>query len=526
MFTGNDNGLMRSAINLAHRSLFPDRAQWWVIGTFWLACIILIGSRQPAAAASHSSFQQTPASQGPPSQNPASQNPAVQSPVPQNPTNPNPPRQTPPNPQPPVAPAPSATANSQNGLLTLADALRLSQAAASAYEQAKLNEQLAAEDVRQARAALLPQIASQPLFIYNSPSSATVSPGVPRLPSFIGANAITEYQGLAGATGELDLAGRLRAALRRSRALLAAARAGTEVERRNLVTAAAENYYGLAAAVARRAAAEEALAAAAEFERITGLLQQAGEVAEVDALRARLQTTTRRDELEQARAAETIAVESLRVLVGYGATQPLRVIDLATVQPDAAELAPFNSDLIARRPEFLQFDAQRLAFTEEARAARAERRPRLTYDISGGFASDSLRAEPLRQHAGVQAIIGLTIPIFDWGLSRSRERQAQLRLQSLDSVRRLAERGFSQQFVAARIQAQTAAERIRLARAGLVDAERNVEISIARYRAGEAQIIEVTDAQNTLIAQRTALYQAAFDYQVALARLRQATGQQ
>jgi outer membrane protein TolC len=53
----------------------------------------------------------------------------------------------------------------------------------------------------------------------------------------------------------------------------------------------------------------------------------------------------------------------------------------------------------------------------------------------------------------------------------------------------------------------------------------NSAASIARYRAGEAQIVEVTDAQTTLVEQRSALHQAIFDYQTALARLRQATGQ-
>jgi len=35
----------------------------------------------------------------------------------------------------------------------------------------------------------------------------------------------------------------------------------------------------------------------------------------------------------------------------------------------------------------------------------------------------------------------------------------------------------------------------------------------------------VTDAQTTLVEKRTALYQAIFDYQTALSRLRYATGQ-
>jgi len=89
----------------------------------------------------------------------------------------------------------------------------------------------------------------------------------------------------------------------------------------------------------------------------------------------------------------------------------------------------------------------------------------------------------------------------------------------------LALRGFTQQFYAAQVQAASAAVRISRARDALVKAQDNVAASIARYRAGEAQIVEVTDAQTTLVEQRNALYQAIFDYQTALARLKLATGQ-
>ncbi|HZM99730.1 MAG TPA: TolC family protein, partial [Pyrinomonadaceae bacterium] len=108
---------------------------------------------------------------------------------------------------------------------------------------------------------------------------------------------------------------------------------------------------------------------------------------------------------------------------------------------------------------------------------------------------------------------------------RSRERQARLRVDIAENERTLALRGFTQQFYAARAQADNAVARINLAREGVTKAQDNLAASIARYRAGEAQIVEVTDAQTTLVEQRSALYQAIFDYQTALARLRQATGQ-
>jgi outer membrane protein TolC len=407
----------------------------------------------------------------------------------------------------------------------LDEAVKLALTQASTFEQARFNERIAAEDVRQARAAFLPRIVAAPTFIYTSPEiGVSAPPGTPRTPSFIGANAITEYQGLANFSGEIDTAGRLRAALRRNLALLEAARAGTESARRNLVGATEEAYYGLALASERRVAAEQNVAAAEEFERTTALQVSGGEAAPVDQIRARLQTTARRDELEQARAAEAVAADSLRVLIGYDFTQPLRTTELLLNVPETGEIERFTADAIAQRPEFKQFAAERRAALEDIRAARAERLPQLTYSVSGGFVSDSLRPPNLKQHSGVSATVGVSIPLFDWGATRSRVRQAELRAQAAESARVVAQRTLAQQFFSARAQAITAAARIRLASTSIIDAEQNLAASLARYRAGEAQIIEVTDAQNTLIAQRTALYQAIFDYQVARTRLRQATG--
>lgn len=418
----------------------------------------------------------------------------------------------------PVAPSSSLAAP-----LTLDEALRLSTAQASAFQQAGLNEQIAAEDVRQAQAAFLPRVSAPIDYIYTTPALGA-PPGTPRTPSFIAANAINEYQALVNIAGDLDISGRLRATLAKNRALLEAAHAGTEVARRALAQAVVEAYYGLAFANAERRAAEQNLAAAEEFQHITSLLLSGGEVAPVDLTRAELQTTTRRDELEKARANEQVAAGALRILVGYDFLKPITTTDLAISIPVDDEVNRITADMISARPEFIQFAAERRAAEQEIKVARADRLPQLSYSINGGFDTDSLRPPTLKEHTGVSAAFNLSIPIFDWGASRSRERQARLRAQVAESRRALALRGFAEQFYSARAQIVSAAARIHLAAAGLTLAESNLSASIARYRTGEAQIIEVTDAQTTLIAQRQALYQALFDYQVALGRLRQATG--
>jgi outer membrane protein TolC len=378
--------------------------------------------------------------------------------------------------------------------------------------------------VKQAQAAFLPRITAPLNYIYTSPALG-LPPGTPRAPSFIANNAISEYEALVNVAGDIDIAGRLRATLARNRALLAAAHAGTEVARRALAQAVIEAYYGLALATAQLRAAELNLVAAEEFERITSLLLSGGEVASVDLTRAQLQTIARRDELERARANEEVAAGSLRVLVGYDFTQPISTTDLSLAAPGVADIQQFTVNDISRRPEFTQFEAQLRAARQDVRIARAERLPQLSYSLNGGFDADSLKSPRLKEHSGVSAAFSLTIPIFDWGASRSRERQARLRVQLAENERIIALRGFSQQFYAAQAQVISAATRIRLAGTGVTQAQSNLDSSIARYRAGEAQIIEVTDAMTTLAAQRSALYQAIFDYQTAHARLRQAAGQ-
>jgi outer membrane protein TolC len=422
-------------------------------------------------------------------------------------------------PQVPVITQSAAVSNT----LTLDEAIRLANAQASTFQSAILNERIAEEDVRQAQAEFRPKVSAPLGYIYTTPAWG-LPPGEPRAPSFVSSDGISVYQAFVNVSGDIDIAGKMRANLAKNRALLAAAHAGTEVAKHALAQAVIESYYGLSLAIAQRQAAEGNLRAAEEFEHITSLLLGGGEVAPVDLTRAQLQTLTRRDELARALANEQIAGGALRVLVGYEFTQPILTTDLVFALPTDTEYLQFKVEEVPRRPEFTQLEQQLRAAREEIKVARADRLPSLSYSVNGGFDTDSIKGPRLQEHSGVSAGISLSIPIFDWGASRSRERQARLRVEVAENERTLALRGFTQQFYAARAQVTSAAARISLARDGVIKAQDNLAASIARYRAGEAQIVEVTDAQTTLVEQRSALHQAIFDYQTALAKLRQTTG--
>lgn len=409
--------------------------------------------------------------------------------------------------------------------MTLSEATDLALAQASNFKGAQINEGIAAEDIKQARAAFYPKIAAVPNVIYTTPSIASAGLGVPRLPSFLGANAITEYQLLTNTSGEIDVSGKLKANLIKSQYLLASARAGTAIARLELISAVEDSYFSLALASTKKAAADANLAAANEFEANIRLQLTAGEVAPVDLVRARLQTAARRDELAQAVADEKIAAGSLQFLTGGKPGDPIRAVDLLTQMPLAGEIDRISEAAVAARPEFAQLDADAEAAKQEIRGTVAERRPQVNYSVSTGVLSDSLGAAGIKNGFGAQVSVGLNFTIFDKGARRARETQARLRLDQIANSRRLAERALAQMFFTARTQANAAAGRIRQLGDSVTDAEQNLTASLARYRAGEASIIEVTDAQNLLIAQKQSLYQAIYDYQTARAHLLKAIGQ-
>lgn len=409
-------------------------------------------------------------------------------------------------------------------VLTLADAIELGLRQASNYKTARINELMSAEDIRQAKAAFYPKLSAKPNIIYTTPSLASSAGLVSRPPSFLGANGVAEIQGLIVSEGEIDTSGKLTATLRRNEFLLASAKAGSEVARTDLIQAISDSYLSVALAVTKRRGAENNLRSAEDFEDNLKLQLDAGEVAPVDLVRARLQTAARRDELSQTRSDESIAAAALKFLIGYDFVRPVGTVELLSLLPVDGEIDLFTEAAIRARPEYAQFDADMRAAEQDVKAARAERLPQINYAVSTGFISPSFRPESLKDSIGVQVNFGITIPLFDHGASRSRETQAKLRIQQAENSRILTERGFVQAFFTARTQALQAAERIKQIRSTMVDADTNVSASLARYRTGEASIIEVTDAQNTLVATRQALYQAIFDYQSARAHLMHATG--
>ena len=378
--------------------------------------------------------------------------------------------------------------------------------------------------MKQSRTAFLPRF-TVPLTYFGTTPSQVRNAGDPLVNSYVSSSAINETIGLFNTAGEVDISGRLRAALRRNRDLLAAAHAGSLVARRALVLQTIDAYNALVLARQKRRLAQETLSLAEGFVKVTeGFIQRGeDESGGADVLRARAIVASRRDQLGQAQAGEVAALSLLQVLTGIDFSVPIDVARIAQNLPTVADFTSFTDEQVKQRPELSQLDFQKRAALEDARAVRLEGLPQLTYTVNGGF--DAANFHPLKRYAGGSAIFTLTVPVFDFGSRKSRETQARLRAQSLDTQRELLVRQLRQEFYTARAGALTALARIRETEAGATAAQQNLTLIFARYRARKATITDVVDAQSAYADARLAYFQAIIDYRTARVRLEPQLGQ-
>ncbi len=171
--------------------------------------------------------------------------------------------------------------------------------------------------------------------------------------------------------------------------------------------------------------------------------------------------------------------------------------------PMPAELAAFTIEDVRNRPELEQFNIEKKVAEEDFKIAGTERKPQISYLLEAGLITDSLRLGRTGNSTGIRAIVGVNVPLFDWGASRSRQMQAELRAKVAESSKLFAERQFTADFNSNLNTANAAASRIRDLAINLQNAERVLSVAIDRYKAGETQIIEVTDAQNLVVTLKT-----------------------
>ena len=118
----------------------------------------------------------------------------------------------------------------------------------------------------------------------------------------------------------------------------------------------------------------------------------------------------------------------------------------------------------------------------------------------------------------------MNVPIWNWGAAQSKLAQARLRVNAAKADLSFAQRQLSANLSTFYREAEIARDQVASLRESLDLATESLRLTVLRYQAGEVGVLEVVDAQTTLIQARNAYDDGLVRYRVALAALQTLTG--
>jgi len=402
--------------------------------------------------------------------------------------------------------------------LTLKDALDRARQYGPQFLQANIAAQLAHQDSVQAKAALLPTLNGLSQYIYTQPNGTPSG-------TFVSNDGPHVYNDQALVHGDIWSPAR-RADYHRALAAEAVARARTEVAARGLYATVAQFYYAMAVADRKIANAQQALREAQDFLSITQKLEQGGEAAHSDVVKGQIQLEQRQRDLQDARLVADKARVGFAVLLFPDFRQDFTIDDdLETALPLPA--FPQVQEMAGRNnPDIRAAQATVQQQTYAITSARAALLPSLSFDYFFGLNADqfALYNRDHLNNLGSVAQAQLNIPIWTWGAARSKVRQAELQLEQAKNDLSFTQRQLLSELQSFYMEAQVAVSQVDTLRRSMDLSADSLRLTLLRYQAGEVTVLEVVDAQTTLVQARNAFDDGLARYRLAMASLQTLTG--
>ena len=420
--------------------------------------------------------------------------------------------------QPPAASPAIAAPATSDAPLTLQAVLDQARANSQQFRSAQLASDLAAEDKKQARAALLPSVNGFSQYIYTQPNGTTSGVWVPN----DGPRVYAMWLNVHGDVFSLSKWAEYRGAA----AAEAVARAKADVAGRGLVATIVQNYYALVAAQRHFAHAQQGLREAQQFLDITRKQENGGEVAHSDVVKAQIQVAQR------ARDAQDAELTVLKSRLGLSVLIFPDFRDTFTVEDDLQTMAPLlpltdlKASAVTSSPDLRVAEASVQQGMLGVGVARGGVLPSVSFDYFYGINANNFATYDPEGHRllGSVAQVQLNVPLWNWGAAQSKLKQAQLRVQAAKSDLTLAQRQLQASVSTFHREAEIARDQVASLRESLDLSTESLRLTLLRYQAGEVSVLEVVDAQTTLIQARNAYDDGLVRYRVALAALQTLTG--
>jgi len=348
-------------------------------------------------------------------------------------------------------------------------------------------------------------------------------------------SALGAYRGVYGEVGLslsyllLDFGGR-EATAESARQALIAANWNHNQSIQDLLRDVPQAYYRYLGNKARVQAAEVSLNEALTSLRSTEQRKKAGVSTIADVLQARSKADQVRLNLVADRGAVQVSRGELAKAVGWAANVPFDVAEEPKEVP-LERMEQNTKDLIELavrdRPDLASARAAVRQSSAELRKADAELWPKLIATGNAGWTGLNGRAAGVDIDANDTNYYGglaLQIPIFEGFALRNRVREARANLEAARAALRSKEESVIADVWAAYYNVHTAAQQVETSETLLISSNESYRVSLARYRAGAADIVELLNAQSQLAAARAQRVEARTSLFTSYAELVHAIG--
>jgi len=171
------------------------------------------------------------------------------------------------------------------------------------------------------------------------------------------------------------------------------------------------------------------------------------------------------------------------------------------------------------------FEALRAA-NLEVTAARFAYAPDLSLNYAYGIdaAQFAIHAPDKSRNLGYSATLTLDIPVWDWFATHNRIKQSTIRRTQAKAELTVTQRRLIASLDELYKEASVSQAQMTLLDQSVQTATQSLNLTNLRYAAGEGTVLEVVDAQNSLVSAESSRADGAVRYYIALANLQTLTG--
>jgi outer membrane protein len=322
---------------------------------------------------------------------------------------------------------------------------------------------------------------------------------------------------------DLDVSGQLgmSASQTKLQAMAAEYRLKSATEDQDLTTTVA--YYAVLRAEQNIRVAQASLDAYREQSKIADRLYDGGVGQKIDTLRAESQVAEAERELVLRQNEYAAARSALNDQVRRPLDAPMTLVQPAEDRDPNGETedrAALIAQALDRRPEALGAKMSLLAAKKGVRIAQTGNAPSVIVSLSGSRYPTTSFSLPRQNVAALT--LGVSLPVFDGGLTRARVHEARAGVDSASASQEQTLRDIALQVQNAALDVQSERKRLDAARVALTAATAARKLAQQRFESQVGLYSEVTDAQSELTAAQAAQVDATYDLLTARARLSRA----